>query len=269
MSLSARVKSWITVQAKRGAVASGGSRPAWVHRYIDELGEDRSDDVVRSGLDPVMHRALAHLAAKGFRPKAVADIGAAKGYWSLGAGTLFTEAAFYMFDPLKESESALKDAADRHQRYHYFLCALGDQPGTHTINKTSDCDGSSLLDYYEDNGTPTEQIRVETLDGMVADGKMPSPDLVKIDVQGFEMKVIDGGEQALRAAEVVIIEANMFRFMPECPLAHEVMARMAGLGFQLFDLAGELRRPFENDLGQLDLVLVRSDSPLVGSSRWA
>lgn len=264
------MRSWITVQAKRGAIASGAApKPTWVQRYIDEFGEDRMDDVIRSGLDPAMHRALSHLAKNGFAPRTIADIGAAKGYWSLGAGSIFTESAFYMFDPLQESEASLKEASSRHERYHYELCALGDVVGTQQINVTADCDGSSLLEYYEDNGTAKAVIRVETLDGYVSDGKMPQPDLIKIDVQGFEMKVIDGGEQVLSNAEVVIIEANLFRFMPECPLAHEVIARMAALGFQLYDLAGELRRPYQNDLGQLDLVLVKTGSPLVESSRWA
>jgi len=37
----------------------------------------------------------------------------------------------------------------------------------------------------------------------------------------------------------------------------------------VFDLAGALRRPYEDDLGQLDIVFVSARSPLMGSIRWA
>jgi len=33
-------------------------------------------------------------------------------------------------------------------------------------------------------------------------------------------------------------------------------------------VAGYLRRPYQSDLGQLDLVFVRQDSPLYASKRW-
>ena len=39
-------------------------------------------------------------------------------------------------------------------------------------------------------------------------------------------------------------------------------------GFYMFDLAGLLRRPFENDLGQIDIVFVKNDSPMIASNRW-
>ena len=61
---------------------------------------------------------------------------------------------------------------------------------------------------------------------------------------------------------------NLFVFMPGCPRVHEIIQFMADRGYYLFDLAGSLRRPFEDDLGQLDLVMVSARSPLIASSRW-
>jgi hypothetical protein len=46
-------------------------------------------------------------------------------------------------------------------------------------------------------------------------------------------------------------------------LAHEVIDFLARRGFVLFDLAGSLRRPFEDDLAQLDLVFVPPTAILV------
>ena len=48
----------------------------------------------------------------------------------------------------------------------------------------------------------------------------------------------------------------------------EVITFMADRGVFLFDVAGSLRRPLENDLAQLELVFVSASSPMVSSNRW-
>lgn len=216
-----------------------------------------------------MDKALDHLHTKGFRPQAVLDIGSAKGYWSLRAGMRFKDARFYMIDPLSESEEALQTICRKHSRFHYVLTAIGSERGEVTMNITPDCDGSSALDYPGADPSRQRKVPVETIDNLIAEGRIAPPDFVKIDVQGFEMRVLQGGQRLFESTEVFIIEANLYKFMPECPLAHEVILYMAERGYRLFDLAGELRRPFEDDLAQLDLVFVSNKSALVASNRWA
>jgi FkbM family methyltransferase len=216
-----------------------------------------------------MDQALEHLQAKGFNPGVVLDVGAAKGYWSLRAAWRWKQARFFMIDPLVESEPALKEITRKDPRFAYALCAVGARRGQVVMNVTPDFDGSSALDYPGADPTRQRTIPLETIDHLLAEGTLAPPDLVKIDVQGFEMQVLEGGERLFQTAQVFIIETNLYRFMPECPLLHEVVAYMAQRGFRVFDLAGQLRRPFENDLAQIDVVFVSETSSLVASNRWA
>src|SRR5690606_2178677 len=140
----------------------------------------------------------------------------------------------------------------KHGRFEYLLLAVGDRSGTVTMNVTPDFDGSSALDYPGADPSRQRQIPLETIDNLLATGKVPAPQLVKIDVQGCEMQVLQGGSALFRSAEVFIIETNLYRFMPECPLLHEVIAYMAERGFRVFDFAGSLRRPYQDDLAQVD-----------------
>jgi len=216
-----------------------------------------------------MEFVLHHLFQKGFKPEIVLDLGAAKGYWSEYAQSFFPEATFYMVDPLQESEVRLQELCESSDRFHYILCAVGDRTDQLLMNVTTDLDGSSLLSF---NRPPEPQDRVVELrrvDDLLAEGKLKPPQLVKMDLQGYELKALEGGQRLFETADVFIMETSLFEFMPEQPLVHEVVAYMAARNYVVFDIAGHIRRPYEDDLGQVDFVFVKRDSPLRASNRWS
>jgi len=238
-----------------------GKPPVWADLSNDSLSQltGRHDDR--------MPDALAHLVDKNFHPGVVLDIGAAKGYWSERAAGCWSKADFFMIDPLIENEPDLKRLC-RDDRLKYLLTAVGAAPGERLMNITADLDGSTLSDYFNGNAACRRSVPVQTIDRLLTNGQLKPPQLVKIDVQGFELKVLDGGQNLLESAEVFIIETSLFQFMPDCPRVHDVINYMLQRGFCMFDIAGLLRRPFENDLGQIDIVFVRNDSPMIASNRW-
>ena len=224
----------------------------------------------RETVNDEMDAALGHLVSKKFSPAVVLDIGAGKGYWSRRAGKFFRHAEFFMLDPLEENEESLRSWCENDPRCHYLLLAAGEEAKDQYVNMTPDCDGSSLLEYYGGSRSPSRRlVRVETVDALLSSKQIKPPELVKIDVQGYEMKVLRGGLRMFDTAEVFIVETSLFKFMPECPRVHEIVSFMAEKSFFLFDLAGFLRRPYENDLAQIDLVFVSSKSALVQSNQWA
>jgi FkbM family methyltransferase len=244
-------------------------KPGWVDEFRSTSNLLRGNGGDKLLPESEMDRALQHLVEKQFMPKVILDIGAAKGCWSLRAGTLFREAEFFMIDPLIESEESLRSMCKADPRYKYILIAVGDEAGHQRMNITPDCDGSTLLDYYSRAQSSRQRlVPVATVDQLLSEGRIKPPDLVKIDVQGYEIRVLQGGLKLFDTAEVFIIETNLFKFMPECPRAHEIIPAMSQKDFFLFDLAGSLRRPFENDLAQLDMVFVSAKSPMVSSNRW-
>lgn len=215
-----------------------------------------------------MKRAISHLLRRGFRPKVVLDIGAAKGYWSQVCGWIFAEALFFMIDPLTESEPFLRKLCDADPRFHYLLTAVGSEPGEVSMNIAGDCDGSSLCDWEGVDPSQQRLVPVTTVDHLLSAGRIQTPDLVKIDVQGYELRVLQGALQMLQHAEVLIVEVNLYEFAGGCSRVHEVIQFLAEREFYMFDQAGMLRRPYEDDLGQLDIVFASARSPLMSSNRW-
>jgi FkbM family methyltransferase len=215
-----------------------------------------------------MESTLFHLAKRGLKPKVILDVGAFKGYWSEYAQYFFPDANFYMIDPLKVNEARLQELCQKDTHFAYLRCAVGDVEGELIMNVTDDVAGSSLLAFDRDRLPQDEKVKIRTLDNLIAEGAILPPQLVKMDVQGYELKALDGGQRLFETTDVFILEVSMFEFMSEHPLAHQVIDYMAKRGYFLFDIAGYLRRPFENDLGQLDLVFAKDTSPLRSSNRW-
>jgi hypothetical protein len=90
----------------------------------------------------------------------------------------------------------------------------------------------------------------------VAREHLPPPDLIKLDVQGYELEVLRGGEACLRHARAVLCEVSFKVFYSGQPLFHEIVAFLAARGFTLSALGAgtALGAP----LGQADALFLRS-----------
>jgi hypothetical protein len=106
-----------------------------------------------------------------------------------------------------------------------------------------------------------------TLDGLVRRGEVPTPNLLKVDVEGHELPVLRGAEPLLAGVEVVILEISLERFWNQ-PVFHEVIAQMADWGCWVYDFVGFNRRPADGSLGQADVCFVRADSNLRRREGW-
>ena len=60
--------------------------------------------------------------------------------------------------------------------------------------------------------------------------------MLKLDVQGAELDVLRGAARTLCGIEVIIIELSLLEYNKGAPLIGDVMARLADLGFNLFDM---------------------------------
>ena len=91
---------------------------------------------------------------------------------------------------------------------------------------------------------------------------------MKLDVQGYERLVLDGGERALRYADLVLMECAFFAFCESMCTLDVSIAYMAQRGFIPYEFVDFLRRPFDGAMGQCDLLFVRRDHPLASNKRW-
>jgi FkbM family methyltransferase len=212
-----------------------------------------------------MDGVLAQLQRLGFAPRTIIDIGAAYGEFSRLCTSYFPAARLLLFEPLAEYKPYLDRVLADFPQAILRTAAAGSQPGRRSINVHPDLVGSSFLRETEEqsdvNGVDRD-VPVTSIDQEVASIELPAPFLLKVDVQGAELEVLAGAEATLPRCDVVILETTLFNTFAGGPLLHEVVAFMAARGFCVYDIMGNLYRPLDGALMQVDVVFVPRSSLL-------
>jgi FkbM family methyltransferase len=215
-----------------------------------------------------MRGALRQLAGLGLAPRTVIDVGVA--YQTAELYEEFPNACFLLIEPLAEFEPFLRKICEQYKA-EYVLAAAGESSGTAALNIHGDKTGSSLLKEAEGtavDGTP-RQVPVITIDEVCLEKQLVGPYLLKVDVQGAELRVLEGARRTLEATDAVILEVSLFGFLIGGPQFYDVVARMKEFGFVAYDVCGFLYRPLDNALAQMDIVFVRDPGMFRASHCYA
>jgi FkbM family methyltransferase len=159
---------------------------------------------------------ISRLKRSGVHPKTVIDVGANVGQFAIASNRLFKGAKIYPIEPDPHVAEQLRKNVGPAIAKSMRVTAIGDSVGTATFYVNRDPQVSSLLPLGADRieSFPTakvvEQISVSTntLDQLFGVMTLQHPILLKIDVQGFEDKVIAGGVKLLERVRWVLMEVS-------------------------------------------------------------
>jgi FkbM family methyltransferase len=180
--------------------------------------------------------------------RTVFDVGANVGKMSRRYRRLFPRAMVYCFEPLPVCYQKLNCWARRQQgKVAAFNLALGSRPGQMTIYYNPNFSPSSSLlppseaELREGGRRIPLPVRVETLDRVAARLNVQDEILVKIDTEGFDMEVIQGGRGIIERASAVILEARTYEAPSDRPGFADYLRTMADFGYMY---RGNLRQAY-------------------------
>lgn len=198
--------------------------------------------------------------------KTILDIGANTGQFAMQIHKMFPEAIIYSFEPIKECyEELLRNFAEV-PKFSAFNLALGNQLGEVEIYKNEYSPSSSLLPMAELHKTSfpytrnetLEKIKLMKLDDIISQLTIIQPMLIKMDVQGFEDKVIEGGINTFSQANIVITELSVEELYKEQKLFDDIYTMLKKLGFQYQGNYEQLYNLEDGRVLQMDGIFIRN-----------
>lgn len=185
---------------------------------------------------------------------AILDVGANRGQFSLACRIRKRGVPIFAFEPIPEEAELFNKAHGRSPQVQLFQTALGPEMGTATLHLSGRADSSSLLPIgkaQEETFAGTSEVATITVPVMPLDGFLDhwnrfSDMLLKLDVQGFELKVLEGATKTLKKCRYVYAECSAKELYVGQALYPEVAGFLAVHGFELrsrhneFWKAGEL-----------------------------
>lgn len=200
--------------------------------------------------------------------KTIFDIGANTGQFAHAIARIFPEARIYSFEPLAECYEELIQSFHNNPNFTGFNLALSNEIGETQIYRNQYSPSSSLLPMAElhKNIFPhtyhetVESVRVTRLDDVAKELDIREPILVKIDVQGFEDKVISGGINLINRAKLLIIEMSIEPLYHNQPLFNDIYQTLLDLGFQYSGNYEQLHHPEDGRILQVDGIFIKHQS---------
>jgi len=234
-----------------------------VHFGLRKLGYRivRIEDVPRpsEGLDPFF-RLLKRF---GFAPKHILDIGANHGLWTREAMRFFPDARYTLVEPQDNLKTHIQDLIDRGCKIQWINAGASNRSGTllFTITKRDD---SCSFAYSEEQaraaGFQQTTVPVKTLNEIAASVGGDLPDLVKIDAEGLDLKVLAGASDLLGKTDIFLVEAVLRGGGGYENTVADVIKFMANAGYRLLDITDLNRSPKHGVLWLCELAFLKDGS---------
>jgi FkbM family methyltransferase len=221
-------------------------------RIIKKILNDMGLDIIRLNKSP----EYSLIGLRNLQINTIIDVGANIGQFASIIERVFPEATIYSFEPIPLAFDELSKWSKKiGRKVEAFNYALSDTSGEiemyyHTDHSPS----SSLLKTTEicENYYPftkkQESIKVKsiTLDKAIEDLniKIKPELLIKLDVQGYEDRVIKGGEKTFKMAKACILEIGLDNLYADQADFREIIDLLYMLGFKY---VGNLSQTYAED----------------------
>lgn len=173
----------------------------------------------------------------------VFDVGANTGQTLKGLLKYAPDAEIHSFEPTDSAFAALKATYGNRRNVHLHKMALGSRVETLQLQVRADSELNTLVAVPSGDGSRTQPTEVSTVDAMLEANRISHIDLLKMDVQGWEMEVARGAARSIADHNVLFVLAEMtFRSGErEMQQFSELHDHLEGQGFALSGLYELLR----------------------------
>lgn len=196
----------------------------------------------------------------------ILDIGANEGQFAQEIHEVFPNAFIYSFEPLSSCFERLQKNMDRVEKFKAFMFAIGDFNGEKHIYKNEFSPSSSILPMGKlhkeifpfTQNMVKEKIAVRCLDDAVDEFNLHIKEsiLIKMDVQGYEDKVVFGGKDMFSKTSIIITEMSFVELYRGQCLFDGIYCLLKELGYIYAGNVGQLVNPQNGRPIQSDVIFL-------------
>jgi FkbM family methyltransferase len=197
--------------------------------------------------------------------RTVLDVGANTGQFAGEIHAILPEAAI-SFEPLRECYDLLVENMSHLPKFRAFDFALGSEASEIEMHRSEFTPSSSILRMSElhkrafpfTSKEALGKIAVKRLDDVTGDLDLAENILIKIDVQGFEDRVIAGGLKTIQIAKLLIVETSFESLYDDQPLFDTIYETVKRMGFAYHGNFSQLLNPIDGNILQADGIFIKS-----------
>lgn len=214
------------------------------------------------GLSPTLYKLF-----RCSTPITIVDVGAHRGDFTVAMKKLCGVREALLVEPIHELAEALRHHPDL-QSYQVSECLAAETDGErelHVYENFPYISSALPIDMQVEDvaviakAEPKFVLRqARTLDSLVNKGAMRHIDLLKVDVQGFEDKVLRGARDALDRTSVALIEVSFRPLYLGSATFNDIYLLMTAKGFALMELEVAFRGQ-KGELLQADAIFVKPE----------
>ena len=187
------------------------------------------------------------------------DIGSNIGTWTLLAKAIFPDAQVHAFEPLANHITEFNKSCSKLPAVHLHDFCVGNENTTGIINVSTFTDSSSLLEatplefeHFSIKKATEQSVQIKKLSDLIADKALPVPDIIKLDIQGFELEALKGLESWLNSVKYIICEVSFKEYYYGQPYFLDIANYLAQYNIQLFAFGNNT--PIGLELNQIDVL---------------
>ena len=194
----------------------------------------------------------------------VVDVGANEGQFAEKILCVFPHANIYCFEPLPPVYQKLKLNFEKRANVHPFNFGLGAFASEMSMQYNEYSPSSSLLEMLELHKSNFDfavksvpiAIQIRTLDSFFME-PVTGPMLLKVDVQGYEMPVLQGADSILQQASVIILETCFYPLYKDQYLFEDLYEYLVKKGFRYVGSVEQLVSPKNQQILTADAVFIK------------
>jgi FkbM family methyltransferase len=174
------------------------------------------------------------------------DVGAHYGETAVKYKAVFPDAKIYSFEPFPEAAKAFSLRTGAYSSIKLFELAFSSKTGESEFNVNSSDATNSLLNSAQTNSWVDDAIKhdyaitvnTDTIDNFCERQKVNIIDILKLDVQGAELLVLEGAANMLASNRIKMIfsEVEFIEVYKNQPLFHDVTVFLEKYDYKLFGL---------------------------------